>query len=93
MDIISTNEYLSILDMEISKADMHFNSINKDFVIKVCTKTLNILKESPNLLILTDTKTQKVIYIYRHKHIVILDTNLDFDADSDYIFEEIAKVG
>lgn len=84
---LEDNDYLSIFDIELRKAQKHFAEIKKNFIIKVCRKTLNILETSPNFLIINDKKGLK--YLYRNQYEVILDEDLDLDTDNDFIFEEV----
>ena len=68
---LEDNDYLSIFDIELRKAQKHFSEIKKNFIIKVCRKTLNILETSPNFLIINDKKGLK--YLYRNQYEVVLD--------------------
>ena len=81
---LTDNDYLSILDIELSKNQQQSDKLLQ---IMVCAKTLAILKTSPNLMILNDKGEIK--YLYRGQYPVIYKKELDTDAKNDFYFEEV----
>ena len=84
---LENNDYLSIFDIELRKAQKHFSDLKKEFVVRVCRKTLSILETSPHFAILNDKNG--LIYLYRNNYKIILDEELDLDADKDFVFTEV----
>lgn len=81
---LTDNDYLSILDIELSKNQQQSDKILQ---IMVCAKTLAILKTSPNLMILNEKGEIK--YLYRGQYPVVYKKELDTDAKNDFYFEEV----
>ncbi len=81
---LTDNDYLSILDIELSKNQQQSNKLLQ---IMVCAKTLAILKTSPNLMILNEKGEIK--YLYRGQYPVVYKKELDTDAKNDFYFEEV----
>ena len=81
---LTDNDYLSILDIELSKTQQQSDKLLQ---IMVCAKTLAILKTSPNLMILNDKGEIK--YLYRGQYPVVYKKELDTDAKNDFYFEEV----
>lgn len=81
---LTDNDYLSILDIELSKNQQQSD---KPLQIMVCAKTLAILKTSPNLMILNEKGEIK--YLYRGQYPVVYKKELDTDAKNDFYFEEV----
>ncbi|MBR2652778.1 hypothetical protein IKE96_03850 [bacterium] len=81
---LTDNDYLSILDIELSKNQQQSDKLLQ---IMVCAKTLAILKTSPNLMILNDKGEIK--YLYRGQYPVVYKKELDTDAKNDFYFEEV----
>lgn len=81
---LTDNDYLSILDIELSKNQQQSDKLLQ---IMVCTKTLAILKTSPNLMILNEKGEIK--YLYRGQYPVVYKKELDTDAKNDFYFEEV----
>jgi len=84
---LENSDYLSIFDIELRKAQKYFSDLKKEFVVKVCRKTLSILETSPHFAILNDKG--KLIYLYRNNYKIILDEELDFNTDKDFVFTEV----
>lgn len=82
---LEDNDYLSIFDIELRKAQNNFSK----FIIKVSRKTFTILETSPHFMIINDKKKNELTYIYRNQYQVIIDEELDFDTDKDFVFEEV----
>ena len=81
---LTDNDYLSILDIELSKNQQQSDKLLQ---IIVCAKTLAILKTSPNLMILNEKGEIK--YSYRGQYPVVYKKELDTDAKNDFYFEEV----
>ena len=81
---LTDNDYLSILDIELSKNQQQSDTLLQ---IMVCAKTLAILKTSPNLMILNEKGEIK--YLYRGQYPVVYKKELDTDAKNDFYFEEV----
>ncbi|MBR0371431.1 MAG: hypothetical protein IJH63_12100 [Methanobrevibacter sp.] len=81
---LTDNDYLSILDIELSKNQQQSDKLLQ---IIVCAKTLAILKTSPNLMILNEKGEIK--YLYRGQYPVVYKKELDTDAKNDFYFEEV----
>ena len=81
---LTDNDYLSILDIELSKEQQQSDKLLQ---IVVCAKTLAILKTSPNLMILNEKGEIK--YLYRGQYPVVYKKELDTDAKNDFYFEEV----
>ena len=81
---LTDNDYLSILDIELSKNQQQSDKLLQ---IIVCAKTLAILKTSPNLMILNEKGEIK--YLYRGQYPVFYKKELDTDAKNDFYFEEV----
>lgn len=81
---LTDNDYLSILDIELSKNQQQSDKLLQ---IMVCAKTLSILKTSPNLMILNEKGEIK--YLYRGQYPVVYKKELDTDAKNDFYFEEV----
>ncbi len=81
---LTDNDYLSILDIELSKNQQQSDKLLQ---IMVCAKTLAILKTSPNLMILNEKGEIK--YLYRGQYPVVYKKELDTDAKNDFYFEEV----
>lgn len=81
---LTDNDYLSILDIELSKTQQQSDKLLQ---IMVCAKTLAILKTSPNLMILNEKGEIK--YLYRGQYPVVYKKELDTDAKNDFYFEEV----
>ena len=81
---LTDNDYLSILDIELSKKQQQTDKLLQ---IMVCAKTLAILKTSPNLMILNEKGEIK--YLYRGQYPVVYKKELDTDAKNDFYFEEV----
>lgn len=81
---LTDNDYLSILDIELSKNQQQSDKLLQ---IIVCAKTLAILKTSPNLMILNEKGEIK--YLYRGQYPVVYKKELDTDAKNNFYFEEV----
>ena len=81
---LTDNDYLSILDIELSKNQQQSDKLLQ---IIVCGKTLAILKTSPNLMVLNEKGEIK--YLYRGQYPVVYKKELDTDAKNDFYFEEV----
>lgn len=81
---LTDNDYLSILDIELSKNQQQSDKLLQ---IIVCAKTLAILKTSPNLMVLNEKGEIK--YLYRGQYPVVYKKELDTDAKNDFYFEEV----
>lgn len=81
---LTDNDYLSILDIELSKNQQQSDKLLQ---IIVCAKTLAILKTSPNLMILNEKGEIK--YLYRGQYPVVYKKELDTNAKNDFYFEEV----
>lgn len=81
---LTDNDYLSILDIELSKNQQQSDKLLQ---IIVCAKTLAILKTSPNLMILNEKGEIK--YLYRGQYPIVYKKELDTDAKNDFYFEEV----